>query len=130
MYGLVREPSASVDTAVVLQSLLPSERWTSEKHYIGRSGCIDGSAGYRDRCRSIYIRQISVLDMGTIAWAQHGYPRGASLKKDIVGAFYRGMKHRPDSTFGRVDDDVLENRDPNFKRADFCSIILQSSWRS
>jgi hypothetical protein len=40
------------------------------------------------------------------------------------------MKHRPDSTFGTVNDDVLAYRDPTFKRADFCSIILQSSWRS
>jgi len=58
------------------------------------------------------------------------YPRGESFKKDIIGAFYQGMKHRPDSTFGTVNDDVLAYRDPTFKRADFCSIILQSSWRS
>ena len=58
------------------------------------------------------------------------YPRGASFKRDIIGAFYQGMKHRPESTFGTVNDDVLAYRDPTFKRADFCSIILQSSWRS
>jgi hypothetical protein len=58
------------------------------------------------------------------------YPRGASFKEDIIGAFYQGMKHRPDSTFGTVNDDVLAYRDPAFKRTDFCSIILQSSWRS
>jgi hypothetical protein len=58
------------------------------------------------------------------------YPRGSSFKKDIIGAFYHGMKHRPDSTFGTVNDDVLAYCDPNFKRADFCRIILQSSWRA
>jgi HD superfamily phosphodiesterase len=58
------------------------------------------------------------------------YPRGASFKKDIIGAFYHGMKHRPDSTFGTVNDDVLAYWDPTFKRSDFCSVILQSSWRS
>jgi hypothetical protein len=58
------------------------------------------------------------------------YPRGASFKKDIIGAFYQGMKHRPESTFGTVNDDVLAYWDPTFKRADFCSIIQQSSWRS
>lgn len=56
------------------------------------------------------------------------YPRGNSFKKDIIGAFYHGMKHRPDSTFGTVNDDVLAYCDPNFKRADFCRIILQSPW--
>jgi HD superfamily phosphodiesterase len=58
------------------------------------------------------------------------YPRGNSFKEDIIGAFYHGMKHRPDSTFGTVNDDVLAYCDPNFKRADFCRIILQSSWRA
>jgi HD domain len=58
------------------------------------------------------------------------YPRGGLFKKDIIQAFYNGMKHRPDSTFGTVNDDVLAYCDPKFKRADFCSIILQSSWRA
>jgi hypothetical protein len=58
------------------------------------------------------------------------YPRGNSFKNDIIHAFYKGMKHRPDSTFGTVNDDVLAYCDPKFKRADFCSIILQSSWRA
>lgn len=58
------------------------------------------------------------------------YPRGRSFKEDIISAFYNGMKHRPDSTFGTVNDDVLAYRDPNFKRADFCKIILQSPWKA
>ena len=40
------------------------------------------------------------------------------------------MKHRPDSTFGTVNDDVLALKDPTFKRPDFCSIILNSAWPS
>jgi hypothetical protein len=58
------------------------------------------------------------------------YPRGQSFKDDIIGAFYQGMKHRPDSTFGTVNDDVLAFCDPSFKRKDFCKIILQSPWRA
>jgi HD superfamily phosphodiesterase len=58
------------------------------------------------------------------------YPRVNSFKNDIIHTFYKGMKHRPDSTFGTVNDDVLAYCDPKFKRADFCSIILQSSWRA
>jgi HD domain-containing protein len=42
------------------------------------------------------------------------YPRGSSFKADIIGAFYDGMKHRPDSTFGTVNDDVLAYCDPRF----------------
>ena len=42
------------------------------------------------------------------------HPRGASFKTNIIGAFYEGMKHRPDSTFGTVNDDVLAFKDARF----------------
>jgi hypothetical protein len=58
------------------------------------------------------------------------YSRGPAFKNNIIQAFYEGMKHRPDSTFGTVNDDVLALKDPTFKRSDFCSIILNSAWPS
>jgi hypothetical protein len=58
------------------------------------------------------------------------YPRGTSFKKNIIDAFYEGMKHRPDSTFGTVNDDVLAFKDPRFQRTDFCQVILASAWAS
>jgi HD domain len=58
------------------------------------------------------------------------YPRGNNFKNEIIQSFYDGMKHRPDSTFGTVNDDVLARCDPAFKRGDFCSVILNSSWRA
>ena len=56
------------------------------------------------------------------------YPRDPSFKGNIIDAFYVGMKHRPDSTFGTVNDDVLAFKDPHFQRTDFCKVILGSSW--
>jgi HD domain len=56
------------------------------------------------------------------------HPRGNHFKKDIIDAFYHGMAHRPDSTFGTVNDDVLAFKNPKFERADFCKIILNSAW--
>ena len=56
------------------------------------------------------------------------HPRGGQFKENIIQAFYDGMKHRPDSTFGTVNDDVLALKDPSFKRADFCGIIRGSHW--
>jgi hypothetical protein len=58
------------------------------------------------------------------------YPRGGDFKNEIIRAFYEGMKHRPETTFGTVNDDVLAHFDPGFQRTDFCSVILQSSWRA
>jgi HD domain len=58
------------------------------------------------------------------------HPRGTSFKKNIIDAFYEGMKHRPDSTFGTVNDDVLALKDPHFRRTDFCQVISGSAWAS
>jgi HD domain len=56
------------------------------------------------------------------------HPRGNRFKDSIIDAFYHGMAHRPDSTFGTVNDDVLALKNPQFERADFCKIILNSAW--
>jgi HD superfamily phosphodiesterase len=56
------------------------------------------------------------------------HPRNEHFKEDIIRAFYDGMKHRPDSTFGTVNDDVLADKDPSFKRINFCSVIRGSAW--
>ena len=56
------------------------------------------------------------------------FPRETGFKHEIIDAFYQGMKHRPDSTFGTFNDDVLAFKDSNFRRVDICSVILASSW--
>jgi hypothetical protein len=56
------------------------------------------------------------------------FPREADFGHGIIDAFYQGMKHRPDSTFGTFNDDVLAFRDPHFRRIDMCSVILASDW--
>ena len=56
------------------------------------------------------------------------HPRGDDFKNNIIQAFYDGMKHRPDSTFGTVNDDVLALKVSSFQRTNFCQIILNSAW--
>jgi hypothetical protein len=56
------------------------------------------------------------------------YPRSNDFEHEIIEAFYQGMKHRPDSTFGTMNDDFLAHKDPKFQRRNICSIILGSRW--
>ena len=56
------------------------------------------------------------------------HPRGNHFKEDIIQAFYDGIGHRPDTTFGNVKADVLADKDPTFKRGNFCSVIRGSAW--
>lgn len=57
------------------------------------------------------------------------YPRTTHFKEDILQAFYDGIKHKPETTFGNVKADVLADKDPNFRRINFCSVIRNSPWR-
>src|SRR6202048_1363008 len=57
------------------------------------------------------------------------YPRTKYFKEDILKAFYDGIKHKPETTFGNVKADVLADKDPNFRRGNFCTVIRNSSWR-
>ncbi|MDQ0380459.1 HD domain-containing protein [Amycolatopsis thermophila] len=55
------------------------------------------------------------------------HPR-PDFKNGILHAFYTGMKDRPDTTFGTMNDDVLAAFDPGFTRADFVEIIRGNAW--
>jgi len=58
------------------------------------------------------------------------YPRSAQFKEDIIQAFYDGIKHKPDTTFGNVKADVIADKEPHFHRGNFCSVIRCSHWKS
>ena len=55
------------------------------------------------------------------------HPR-PDFKRRILQAFTDGNTHRPRTTFGNVNADVLQHYDPSFVRDDFVEIILNNSW--
>jgi HD superfamily phosphodiesterase len=57
------------------------------------------------------------------------FPRTQNFKEDILQAFYDGIKHKPDTTFGNVKADVLADKDATFRRTNFCSVIRNSAWK-
>ncbi|MDR3489824.1 MAG: HD domain-containing protein [Bradyrhizobium sp.] len=57
------------------------------------------------------------------------YPRTQHFKEDIIQAFYDGIRHKPETTFGNVKADVLADKDPHFHRGNFCSVIRGSHWQ-
>lgn len=63
-----------------------------------------------------------VLDAVTAA-----HPR-PDFKRRILQAFTDGNVHRPRTTFGNVNADVLARYDDSFVRDDFVDIILNNSW--
>ena len=56
------------------------------------------------------------------------YPRTADFKEDIIQAFFDGIRHKPDTTFGNVKADVIADKTPGFVKGNFCSVIRSSPW--
>jgi hypothetical protein len=67
------------------------------------------------------------LSEEALAAVTAAHPR-PDFKNRILGAFTNGFKHRPQSTFGTVNADVLAHFDPKFVRDDFVDIIMGSTW--
>jgi hypothetical protein len=57
--------------------------------------------------------------------AAHPRPQ---FKQRILAAFKDGMKHRPQTTFGTMNADLLAHFDPTFEAVDFVDKILNNSW--
>jgi len=56
------------------------------------------------------------------------FPRTPNFKEDIIQAFYDGIKHKPETTFGNVKADVIADKEPHFHAGNFCSVIRGSRW--
>lgn len=67
------------------------------------------------------------LSADALAAVTAAHPR-RDFKRRILAAFTEGNIHRPQSTFGTVNADVLALKDSNFQRTNFCRVILDSAW--
>jgi hypothetical protein len=56
------------------------------------------------------------------------HPRPSRFKEEIIQAFYDGFHHKPETTFGTVNADVLAGKDPSFRPENFCRVIRASAW--
>ena len=56
------------------------------------------------------------------------HPRPGRFKEEIIQAFHDGFHHKPETTFGTVNADVLADKDPSFRPENFCRVIRASAW--
>ena len=56
------------------------------------------------------------------------FPRTPAFKEDIIQAFYDGIRHKPQTTFGNVKADVIADKEPHRHRGNFCAVIRASAW--
>ena len=83
------------------------------------------TAGVEMDVLGLAYREFSEVERTAVT---HAHPRSARFKEDIIQAFYDGIKGKPDTAFGNVKADVLADKDPAFRRGNFCSVIRGSAW--
>ncbi|WAC90418.1 HD domain-containing protein [Mycobacterium sp. Aquia_213] len=81
------------------------------------------AAGVKTDVVGVGREQLAVEAIDAVI-AAHPRP---DFKSRILAAFNDGMKHRPASTFGTMNDDVLAHFDPTFERVNVVDLILNSS---
>ncbi len=67
------------------------------------------------------------LAPGALAAVTAAHPR-PEFKRRILAAFTNGMRHRPQTTFGTCNADVLRRFDPDFVPDDFVDNIVNNTW--
>ena len=84
------------------------------------------TAGVEMDVLGLAYREYSDIEREAVVKA---HPRTEHFKEDIIQAFYDGIRHKPDTTFGNVKADVIADKEPHFRRGNFCSVIRGSAWR-
>lgn len=82
------------------------------------------TAGVETDVLGIGYRELTPADVEQVT-AAHPRP---DFKRQILSAFTRGNQHRPETTFGNVNADVLAHFSPGFVRGDFVEVIRSSDW--
>ena len=67
------------------------------------------------------------LDPAQVDEVLAAHPRG-DFKNEFLQAFVDGLAHRPDTTYGTVNADVLEHFVPGFRRINMVERIESSPW--
>lgn len=84
------------------------------------------TAGVETDVMGVGHDQLSTEQINAVTEA---HPR-PDFKRGILEAFTDGFRHRPETTFGTVNADVLEHFVPGFRHTDFVEVIRNSAWPS
>jgi hypothetical protein len=72
---------------------------------------------------------LDTLDPAMVDEITAAHPRG-DFKNEFLRTFYEGLKHRPNTTYGTVNADILEHFMPDFRRTSMVERVTASAWPS
>ncbi|OCR25216.1 phosphohydrolase [Pseudomonas syringae] len=76
----------------------------------------------------LYGRHRNAISPAELTQILQAFPREPGFNAKLLNAMAAGLKHRPHTAFGTVNADVLERLDKQYKRANFCTLLLETRW--
>jgi hypothetical protein len=116
-HGYSASDAATVWTAIALHT-------TPEVPYRMAAEIAATTAGVETDVLGLNLQNITAAEIEEVT-AAHPRP---DFKRQILKAFTDGFAHRPDTTFGTVNADVLEHFVPGYRHLDFVDVIQDSAW--
>jgi hypothetical protein len=116
-HGFSEADAGTVWTAIALHT-------TPEVPYRMAPEIAATTAGVETDVLGMRLGNLSGAEIDAVT-AAHPRP---NFKRQILQAFTDGFKHRPDTTFGTVNADVLEHFVPGYRSIDFVDVIQNSAW--
>ncbi|MEU7768639.1 HD domain-containing protein [Nocardia sp. NPDC049190] len=70
---------------------------------------------------------LNELDPAMVDEITAAHPRG-DFKNEFLQTFREGLEHRPDTTYGTVNADILDHFVPDFRRTGMVERVIASPW--
>jgi hypothetical protein len=106
--------------------------WRSRRHVGRYEFSVLVTAGIEIGVLKLAYHEFSDFEREAVVKA---HPRPDHFDEGIIRAFYDGIRHKPDTTFGpdttfcSAEADVIADKEQHFHRGDFCDAIRGSAWR-
>ncbi|AOI61339.1 HD domain-containing protein [Burkholderia diffusa] len=117
-YGVGTEDAAEVWRAIALHTTFGIHP------YVSPLTALLG-AGVETDLFALHFDEVNRAERDEIV---NAWPRGPCFKELFLEALAAGTAHRPETAFGNVCADVLERCDPDYRRTNFCGLVLGSKW--
>lgn len=78
---------------------------------------------------ALFGRHSQALNAAELASILQAFPKAPGFKRDLLLLLHTGLARRPLENNGLLGDDVRAQFDGQFKRANFCELLVEDHWR-
>ncbi len=78
---------------------------------------------------ALFGRHAQALSAAELAQILEAFPKQPGFKRDLLQLLHQALSRRPLEDMNMLSDDVRARFDGQFKRANFCDLLVEDDWR-